>query len=152
VTAIGRDDARALIGMFVLTAVCVGMAKPRADGTRGRARRRSREFMAPLLPLQRARRFYHKTPCAPSGQNGSGPLPKRHVTNPQRMIDRTSVSKQHRSPERWLALVPKRVAESGSDGAGVTPFSTFGRGRPRAPILHQAQIAVRRTCRHRGYA
>jgi len=78
------------------------------------------------------------------------PLTKRHVTNPQLAERIDAVRNQNPESERWLALVEAAFAESGSDGAWGDTVLTILEERPaRAPILHQAQIAVRRRVLHR---
>ena len=78
------------------------------------------------------------------------PLTKRHVTNPQLAERIDAVRNQNPESERWLALVEAAFAESGSDGAWGDAVLTILEERPaRAPILHQAQIAVRRRVLHR---
>jgi len=78
------------------------------------------------------------------------PLTKRHVTNPQLAQRIDAVRNQNPESERWLALVEAAFAESGSDGAWGDTVLTILEERPaRAPILHQAQIAVRRRVLHR---
>jgi len=74
----------------------------------------------------------------------------RHVTNPQLAQRIDAVRNQNPESERWLALVEAAFAESGSDGAWGDAVLTILEERPvRAPILHQAQIAVRRRVLHR---
>src|SRR5258707_15523593 len=75
----------------------------------------------------------------------------RHVTNPQLAQRIDAVRNQNPESERWLALVEAAFAESGSDGAWGDAVLTILEERPfRAPILHQAQIAVRRRVLHRS--
>ena len=74
------------------------------------------------------------------------PLTKRrHVANPQLTQRADQVRTQNPEAERWLGLVEAAFAEAGSDEAWGNAILTVATERlVRAPLLHQAQIAVRR--------
>lgn len=79
------------------------------------------------------------------------PLAKqRHVADPQFAHRVAELRRQNPESERWLALVEAAFAEAGSDEAWAGALLTIAADPPpRAPILHQARIGVRRrTLRH----
>ncbi len=75
------------------------------------------------------------------------PLAKRRhlAPNPQLAQRVIEVRQQNPEAERWLELVEAAFAEAGTDMAWGDAVLTIATEQPvRAPILHQAQIAVRR--------
>src|SRR5437899_1241709 len=75
------------------------------------------------------------------------PLAKRRhlAPNPQLAQRVIEVRQQNPEAERWLELVEAAFGEAGTDMAWGDAVLTIATERPvRAPILHQAQIAVRR--------
>lgn len=73
------------------------------------------------------------------------PTKRRHVTNP-RLAERVAeVREQNPESERWLGLVEAAFAEGGGDEAWADAVLTIATDRAvGAPILHGAQIALRR--------
>lgn len=77
---------------------------------------------------------------------------RRHVANPQLTQRVDQVRSQNPEAERWLGLVEAAFAEAGSDEAWGDAVLTVATERlVRAPLLHQAQIAVRRRALQRWF-
>ena len=74
------------------------------------------------------------------------PLTKhRHVTDPRLAQRIEEVREQHPESDRWLGLVEAAFAEVAGDEPWAGTVLTIATERPvRAPLLHHAQIAVRR--------
>jgi FdhE protein len=78
---------------------------------------------------------------------------RRHVTDPdprlaQRMLE---IREQNPESERWLGLVEAAFAEAAGAEAWGDAVLTVAERAARAPVLHQAQIAVRRRTVHRWF-
>jgi len=81
------------------------------------------------------------------------PLTKRrHVSNPQLAQRVDQVRSQNPESERWLGLVEAAFAEAASSESWADAVLTIAADRPaRAPLLHQAHIALRGRALHRWF-